>query len=428
MNMKKHRSAVKRKIFRRAACGILCATLLIVVIPQTELPAEATTVAEDQAALQKLEDELAQISATRKEAAQSYQAALSAYNNAKAEEEAALNVKYLLDKEVEALTQEIAQTNALLEEYNAQLETYAVEISEKEADIDKKYEALKTRMRLSYEESFVSYLELIMDSESFSDLLSRVDIVASMMDYDTRILHELEEARKELLELQQHETELKYKAEEHLSELKKQVPILEDKIEESAELLETLAVKVKEAQDVSKMTEAEKAAWDQKQAAMEKKIAEMEAEIEKKIKAAQAQNQAQYVGGEFMWPVNLQYSKITSYFGLRSDPFSGAQEHHGAIDIPAGYGTPVYAANDGKVIVAESHWSYGNYVVIDHGGGISTLYAHNSALLVSVGQTVTKGQQIAQIGSTGSSSGNHCHFEVRVSGKKVDPLGYVVQP
>ena len=88
--MKKHRSAVKRKIFRRAACGILCATLLIVVIPQTELPAEATTVAEDQAALQKLEDELAQISATRKEAAQSYQAALSAYNNAKAEEEAAL--------------------------------------------------------------------------------------------------------------------------------------------------------------------------------------------------------------------------------------------------------------------------------------------------------------------------------------------------
>ncbi len=425
----KHVSARKGKLIRRAAGSILCASLLLFMVPQTELPVEAaTTVEEDQAALQRLEDELAQISQTRREASQNYQQALSAYNNARAEEQAALDVKNLLDKEVEALRQEITQTNALLEEYNAQLEKYEAEIAEKEADIDKKYEALKERIRISYDESFVSYLELILDSESFTDLLTRVDTVASMMDYDARMLHELEAAREELLVMQQNNTGLQQKTMEHLKTLEEQQPVLDAKIKESEELLTTLSVKVKEAQDISKMTEAEKAEWEQKQAALEKKIAEMEAEIERKIQAAQAQNQAQYVGGEFMWPVNLQYRKITSYFGIRTSPISGAQENHGAIDIPAGYGTPVYAANDGKVIVAESHWSYGNYVVIDHGGGISTLYAHNSALLVGVGQTVTKGQQIAQVGSTGSSTGNHCHFEVRVNGQRVDPLGYVVQP
>ena len=158
-------------------------------------------------------------------------------------------------------------------------------------------------------------------------------------------------------------------------------------------------------------------------------IAAAEADIDRKIKEAEERARlANYVGGALGWPCDLKHNVISSYFVSRINPIYGYYENHNGIDIPLPYGSPVLAANAGTVIVSEYHYSYGYYVVIDHGGGISTLYGHNSKLLVAVGDQVTKGQQIAKAGSTGYSTGNHIHFCVRENGIHVDPLGYVNQP
>ena len=131
-----------------------------------------------------------------------------------------------------------------------------------------------------------------------------------------------------------------------------------------------------------------------------------------------------YLGGEMAWPAPS-YTRISSYFAGRIDPITGKKSNHGGLDLASPYGSPILAANSGKVIIAGYHYSYGNYVVIDHGGGVSTLYGHSSKLLVSRGQSVSRGQQIAKVGSTGRSTGNHLHFEVRINGTRVDPLPYI---
>ena len=123
-----------------------------------------------------------------------------------------------------------------------------------------------------------------------------------------------------------------------------------------------------------------------------------------------------------IWPAD---GPITSYYGYRTHPIHGVRKLHTGLDIGAGHGQTVVAAADGTVIMSDWYGGYGQTVVIDHGGGISTLYAHNSALLVSVGQTVSQGQAIARVGSTGVSTGPHCHFEVRVNGVPEDPLGWL---
>ena len=132
--------------------------------------------------------------------------------------------------------------------------------------------------------------------------------------------------------------------------------------------------------------------------------------------------------GEMMWAVDPQYSYISSYFGRRINPITGKVEYHRGIDIPAPYGTNVYAAFDGTVIVAQWNNSYGNYIILDNGNGITTLYAHNSALLKKVGDKVLQGEVIAKVGSTGDSTGPHSHFEVSVDGVLRDPLEFVTPP
>ena len=169
-----------------------------------------------------------------------------------------------------------------------------------------------------------------------------------------------------------------------------------------------------------------------------KKIAALQAEEEaKKAAAAAAANQANgavtttgtsdytvTAAGSGVWPAPDSHT-ITSNYGGRSYPLDGSYNYHLGTDIGASYGTPVVAYQGGTVLIASYHWSYGNYVVVDHGNGLSTLYAHMSALTVSAGQTVTAGQQVGQVGSTGSSTGPHLHFEVRINGSNVDPAPYL---
>ncbi|MDE5777165.1 MAG: M23 family metallopeptidase, partial [Lachnospiraceae bacterium] len=176
---------------------------------------------------------------------------------------------------------------------------------------------------------------------------------------------------------------------------------------------------------------AQVALYDKSIAGQKEEVAKyMKAEAEAEAIIAAAENNASnsststYTGGIFTWPVPSS-NRITSYFGGRDAPVAGASTYHKGIDIACNMGDPIVAASDGTVIVSTYNYAEGNYICIDHGGGVVTLYMHNSQLLVSVGETVTAGQTIAAAGSTGYSNGPHCHFGVRIDGVYMDPLGYL---
>ena len=194
------------------------------------------------------------------------------------------------------------------------------------------------------------------------------------------------------------------------------------------------------AEETKATLKDEQAELDDKKDAVDSDIAQTQEELDKMEAEAEALNEqirreaeanaannddvVYYNGGQMQWPAPA-YTRISCYFGWRTHPITGRKNYHGGTDLAAPGGSPILAAESGTVIIAARHWSYGNYVVIDHGGGLATLYAHSSKLLVSKGQHVERGQKIALVGTTGSSTGNHLHFEVRKNGVRVNGLPYI---
>ncbi len=421
-----------KRYFTRWGLVLLSVVLVVgYVVPMWSLtiPITAYDATEDKQQVKKMEEELAVLRGSSSVASEAYQAALDAYKQTEADIAAAQELKISLDKEILALETEIEKTQELLTTYNEQLAYYAEAVVEKQAEIDDRYALFIDRVRINYEDSFTSYLEIVLSSDSFSDLLYRVDIIASLLDYDKHVLAALDRSKNELSQMQSDYQVLQYNAQQTLDKLAEEMPQLEQKRIDNENMilqLEADFVTLKEKRDA---TEEEKRKVDEQIKAKEAQVAAAEAEIERKIKEAEERARlANYVGGALGWPCDIKHNVISSYFVSRVNPIYGYYENHNGIDIPLPYGSPVLAANAGTVIISEYHYSYGYYVVIDHGGGISTLYGHNSKLLVAVGDQVTKGQQIAKAGSTGYSTGNHIHFCVRENGVHVDPLGYVNQP
>lgn len=462
----------KKHWIKRITALVLCTLIVGYAVPKWSLliPVQAVSVSEsDKQSLKKLEEELAILKENRTLARENYDEALEAYENAEYDYMKAYEAKIALDEEITALETEINTTTELLNIYNEQLTYYTGAIAEKEAEIEERYGMFLDRIRINYEDSFSSYLEIVLSSDSFSDLLYRVDIVASLLDYDERVLSALDTSKKELTAMQTEYQSLQYKAQETLNALTEQMPLLEDKRTESAKLLadldEKMAVALKSKETAEEVKEQIESSYAEKAAELEK----AEAEIEEKIRKAQEEaarkaaeeaarkaaeeaarreeeaknNQSSSgnsqsssssssstsgsgkVTGTYVWPTESSYRKVSSYYGWRTSPLTGAAEFHNGIDIPCAYASAIYAADGGTVIISEKHYSYGWYIVIDHGNGLSTLYAHNTTNLVSVGDTVSQGQQIATAGSSGHSTGNHCHFSVRVNGSPVDPMKYL---
>jgi Membrane proteins related to metalloendopeptidases len=272
------------------------------------------------------------------------------------------------------------------------------------------------------------------ESETYIQLLSEDEDTASAVAEDAErrvaVLNgELEVRINQIqenirLERERQAAELKRQQEEAAAaaEKLKQAKAAAEKAEADAK-----AAKAAEAADAANKAAADKAEADAKAAA--EKVAEAEKESEAAESAKRATEAKQYLSadGDYEWPLSNSWKRISSSFGPRIG-LDGENENHGAIDIPASYGSSIYASNSGTVVVAEYHYSYGNYVIIDHGDRMTTLYAHMSSTYVSVGQSVKKGDSIGGVGSTGYSDGNHLHFEVRVSGVRRDPLDYVSRP
>ena len=320
--------------------------------------------------------------------------------------------KVCLDSLIAATQNEIDAVTQLIAEYDAKIEQKLSEISEQEESIDKKYDQMMDRLVFSYEEGTASYLELVLSSDSLFDFLSQVDRVSSMMDFDQTLMKELSD---------------------QLKVLQDEKTVLENTRSEQQALEESLDTKKAELEQDKKDADAYIAqlqSAEESYAAQYEKIKAEEAATEKelqKLLAERARNGGgQYWGGEFIWPVPSVYRTISSGYGWRT--LWGRSDFHRGIDIPAPYGTNIFASNGGTVVKAEYHYSWGYYVLIDHGGGYSSLYAHNSQLLVSPGDVVQQGDVIAKMGSTGNSTGPHCHLEIWLNGALQNPLGYVRQP
>jgi murein DD-endopeptidase MepM/ murein hydrolase activator NlpD len=255
-----------------------------------------------------------------------------------------------------------------------------------------------------YENGNVGYMSVILDSTSFSDFISRVDFLKKIVDFDMDLLNKMKSYRDSVADKKSQlalEMEEKERLKKDIGEKKEKVETAKQDKEESLKDI------------LSDLKELER---------QEDKLLAESKEIGKKIVALQSKEK--YIGGELGWPVPGYY-KITSQYGNRYHPILKKNKMHTGIDIAVPSGTSVLAANAGTVIYSGYNGGYGNTVIIDHGGKISTLYAHNSKLLVKVGDKIEKGKVVSKSGSTGLSTGPHLHFEVRENGQHVDPMKYL---
>ena len=319
---------------------------------------------------------------------------------------------------LDALTVQIGEKeNAIAEK--------EVEITEKTAEVNTTREKFLLMIRAQYESENTDALSVVVGADDMSDLLSRVENAANLLSYNSKLLEKFKtekqqlEDMKSVLESTKAELEsTKAEQETYAEELLKEQSALEEQKGDSDRYIASL--RKTEAQITAEYEAAQKAE------------AEENARLENLLKQLAKASQSDYVGGKFIWPCDLSVKRISSGYGYRTYYIYGKKvtDFHRGIDIPSAVGTDIYAAQTGKVVVATKHSSYGNYIVVDHGGGISTLYAHCSKLLVSVGDTVKQGDHIAEMGATGNVTGPHLHFEVRVDGKIQDPIanGWVVQP
>lgn len=322
------------------------------------------------------------------------------------------------------MDQQLTQLSSDLEESEAQLAQTVENIAAKETEIEDTTDQYKLRMRAMYMAGETSSLELLLEAESFGDLLTNIEMMKAISQHDTELLETLR-AQKTDLENQ------KTQAQRVQEDIKTQQADISAQKQEMQALNQELEAAYAESESAMQDVELEKQQFEQNAAAKIAEQKEIEAEIQAEIKRLQEENEKKqqaanggqpttFTDGRFIRPTNSGYY-ISSGYGSRWGSF------HSGIDITAGgcYGAPIYAAASGTVITASSHWSYGNYVVIDHGGGYSTLYAHASSLAVSKGQYVNQGDVIAYIGSTGQSTGPHLHFEVRVNGNTQNPSNWV---
>lgn len=278
---------------------------------------------------------------------------------------------------------------------------------------DRELEVFGHRVRYIHETGPLGYLNVVFSSRNYSDFLVRMQYITDIMEYDRAILDNL---RSNAAIIEKKTSDIKAETDE----TEKLIALNEKK---SAELAEAMEEKSRLMAEYSQSEEKYQQLVDSNIQASE--------QASSLIRAAQANGSNSitvYSGGLLSWPVPSRApasSSLSSGFVSRARPIGSGYEFHTGYDIPAAYGADIVAAESGTVIAASWRGGYGNCVIIDHGAGISTLYGHNSQLVVSVGQRVERGQVIAKCGSTGNSTGNHCHFEVRENGAYVSPEPYL---
>ena len=347
-----------------------------------------------------------------------------------------------------ALDNKIEINRQMIELIGEQIEIYDEIITEKQAELDKalekettQTELLRSRIRAMEENSTYSYASFIFDSSSVTELLSRIGDVNDIMHYDKTLEEEYMAAREDVESIKKSYEEARHEQELLQKELDTKQAELDAQVEAAYTMIADIETLSDDAQaEYDAIAEEEAKAEETLQEAIRKRAAEH-------AKYNQNNNSNNGGGGNsggsggnsggggssgggsatslsnLQWPVPS-CTLITSRFGYRVAPTTGASTYHGGLDIGAGMGASIVAAGAGDVIYAGANGGYGNCVMIDHGNGVVTVYAHMSSIGVSYGQYVTAGQYVGAVGSTGVSTGPHCHFEIRINGAQTDPAAY----
>lgn len=322
-----------------------------------------------------------------------------------------------LDEQVNSLAAQMSALEERIEEKETEIEAKTEELEAAEAEAEEQYEMMKKRICYMYERGSQSVLELLLESESVADMLNRSEYAFQMLSYDREMMEKLDEIR-EAIEVQKAELESeKAEQEELLTELESQKTAVNRAISAKSQEIASYQSQINEAS-------GQQSDYETQLAEQEKLLEQIEQQIAQAAAARAAAEDGDGGASGFVWPCPSSH-RITSSFGPREAPIAGASTYHRGIDVGAASGSAIVAAVAGRVTTAAYSSSAGNYVVISHGQGVSTVYMHASALYVSEGDRVTQGQKIAAVGSTGYSTGPHLHFGVIVNGSYVNPLKYV---
>lgn len=307
-------------------------------------------------------------------------------------------------KEIKQLNAEIAELQAAITDTEndiVNLEANIVikekQLTAKKAEIDQSSGELNARLRQIYKSGSVSFVDILLSSGNISEFIANMEMISLIYQNDKDLVMSLQDSYKSIQEQKAELVAL------HSSLSAKEVSLSAGK--------EVIAKKRSLVAEENKK--------------LERQLDALNAEADRIIKEIQAlSGNGSYTGGKLSWPCPG-YTRVTSEFGYRIHPILGYRKLHTGIDIGAPYGATVIAANNGKVIASYYNSGYGNMIIVDHGGGIATLYAHLSSRLVTTGATVYRGQTIAKVGSTGLSTGPHLHFEVRLNGVYQNPRSYL---
>ena len=305
----------------------------------------------------------------------------------------------------------------------ASLQQLEASIADAENEYNSKSALLKKRIRTMYQMGDYTILQMLIESDDLLDFLNRKSCYHVIIEKDQALIEEVQNLKTDLEIKKKTQVENQTSYEQLLAEQEALITKLQNNEDYLSSLSDTTRAMIDKL-------EAREDEMDKESEKLESKVRELQAQEEAKKQAASSSDgsssnqEASYEGGRMLWP-SAASTYISSYFGMRMHPIYHYMRMHNGIDIAAESGTNILAAESGTVIEATYNSGYGNYIVIYHGNGISTLYAHSSGLIASVGDRVTRGEVIALIGDTGNAKGYHLHFEVRKNGSPVNPLGYL---
>jgi len=391
---------------------VACAALLIFF---TSAPAFAD---DDEDEIQKLEEE----KASYEEAAEKARAAAELIQG---KIDSVSELKRQLDEEAYQATAVYEERQAALDETIYRIDENETKLAEVTEDLKIKHGVLEKRVRDIYINGQISYLDVLFGAQDFGDFLTRMDLLKRVMIRDSELVadvlayqNQIKEVGKQLEADRRIQTELAAKAEE----------AKDIKLEKAAKQQAIIDLMQNDKDVYNRQYDEMIASSNEVARLIQQKEEERRREAEQAARASNVETVGgggyvmQSYGGGMIWPIS---GPITSEFGWRTHPIFGSARFHSGLDIGGDYGMPIHAAASGVVI--ESGWigGYGNTIMIDHGGGIVTLYGHNESLVAGVGQQVSQGEVVAYCGSTGNSTGPHCHFEVRVNGEPVSPWNYL---
>ena len=378
------------KNIKKFLCAALAAIMTITILPAYS--ANAATYAELQAKRKNL---------------------AASTSNAKKEIEKLKNKQGSLEDEMSVLDKGL---QSMQDEYNAakdDLDFLTARLNEAQAELDAatekreaQFQLLGDRMKFLQQKGSSGYLEILLEAESFSDLFLRMQYVNDIMGYDKEILDELQAIQDTIQERTDEIAENHAEQQAVVDIQKEKMDVMEAVVAQKKALMKSYESDVAKYEKLVKANEANDAA------------------ILRQMNASSSSTRKYTGNGKFQWPVPAS-SRISSEYGYRTSPISGKREFHNGLDIPAPYGSAIVATEAGTVTYSGWMNGYGYTIIIDHGSGITSLYGHNSSLVAKKGAKVSKGQTVAKCGSTGWSTGNHCHFTISKGGSAVNPHNYV---